>query len=280
MLQDDSHFTPQKANLICVDSDGCAMDTMDIKHIRCFGPSLVDEWDLHPWEKEVLARWNEINLYSLTRGTNRFRALAALLTELDRQLGPVEDLCALQRWVHSAPQLSNPALEREAARTGSVCLYKALHWSRMVNERIARLPDAEKRPFPGAREALAAAHGVADVAVVSSANAEALRAEWRGSGLGESVDLLLGQEAGSKADCLAALRQLGYDPDRILMVGDAPGDLDAARSAGVHFYPICVRGEARSWAEAPEAFAQLAAGTYAQAEPQKIADFEYALGAR
>ena len=31
-------YTKQKDFLICVDSDGCAMDTMDIKHFRCFGP--------------------------------------------------------------------------------------------------------------------------------------------------------------------------------------------------------------------------------------------------
>ena len=30
-------FVKKKRYLICVDSDGCAMDTMDVKHIRCFG---------------------------------------------------------------------------------------------------------------------------------------------------------------------------------------------------------------------------------------------------
>ena len=50
--------------LVCVDSDGCAMDTMDIKHIRCFGPCMVKEWKLEAWEGQILDRWNEINLYS------------------------------------------------------------------------------------------------------------------------------------------------------------------------------------------------------------------------
>lgn len=31
-------FAKTKDFLICIDSDGCAMDTMDIKHFRCFGP--------------------------------------------------------------------------------------------------------------------------------------------------------------------------------------------------------------------------------------------------
>ena len=33
-------FNKSKDFLICVDSDGCIMDTMDIKHFKCFGPWL------------------------------------------------------------------------------------------------------------------------------------------------------------------------------------------------------------------------------------------------
>ena len=43
-------FKKSRDYLICVDSDGCAMDTMNIKHIRCFGPCLVEEWGLQNWE--------------------------------------------------------------------------------------------------------------------------------------------------------------------------------------------------------------------------------------
>ena len=39
-------YTKRSDFLVCVDSDGCAMDTMDIKHIRCFGPCMVAEWGL------------------------------------------------------------------------------------------------------------------------------------------------------------------------------------------------------------------------------------------
>ena len=39
----------RKDYLICVDSDGCAIDSMDIKHVRCFGPCLIKEWDLEEW---------------------------------------------------------------------------------------------------------------------------------------------------------------------------------------------------------------------------------------
>ena len=36
-------YAPRRGFLVCVDSDGCAMDAMDIKHTRCFGPCLVAE---------------------------------------------------------------------------------------------------------------------------------------------------------------------------------------------------------------------------------------------
>lgn len=44
-------YRKQKDFLVCVDSDGCAMDTMDVKHIRCFGPCMVAEWGLEEWKR-------------------------------------------------------------------------------------------------------------------------------------------------------------------------------------------------------------------------------------
>ena len=39
-------FTKEHEYLICVDSDGCAMDTMNCKHLQCFGPCMVAEFGL------------------------------------------------------------------------------------------------------------------------------------------------------------------------------------------------------------------------------------------
>ena len=66
-----------------MDSDGCVMDTMRIKHVHCFGPCLVREWELWRHEEAILSRWNEINLYSPTRGINRFKGLAMALKEIN-----------------------------------------------------------------------------------------------------------------------------------------------------------------------------------------------------
>lgn len=80
-------FVPRKDFLLCVDSDGSVMDTMEIKHKRCFGPCMVDEWNLSNWQKPILKRWNDINLYTMTRGINRFRGLALALNSVYTRSG-------------------------------------------------------------------------------------------------------------------------------------------------------------------------------------------------
>lgn len=273
-MKDLQHFTPAKAWLVCVDSDGCAMDTMDIKHFRCFGPCMVEEWNLQKWEKPILERWNEINLYSMTRGVNRFKGLAMALTEINRTYCPIEGVEELTEWVQSAPELSNRAVEQAAATAKGPCLAKALAWSQKVNASINALPESEKKPFPGAAEGLEAAHAVADVAVVSSANREAVEEEWSRCGLLGKVDVVCCQDTGSKADCIAALLGKGYAPDHVVMVGDAPGDKTAAEKNGVWFYPILVRHEAESWAElAGTALPRLQTGDFASYAAEMAARF-------
>ena len=138
--------------LICVDSDGCAMDTMDIKHFRCFGPCMVHEWELEQWQEPILARWNEINLYSMTRGVNRFKGLAIALAEIDQQYKTIPGLSDLIGWVDQTKALSNSALEQAIRETGSECLQKALHWSQQVNASINQLDESLKKPFDGASQ--------------------------------------------------------------------------------------------------------------------------------
>ena len=228
---------------VCVDSDGCAMDTMNIKHIRCFGPCMVAEWGLEAWQDAILRRWNVINLYSGTRGINRFKGLAMALKEIDRQYTPIDGVEVLCAWAESAPELSNDAVEKQAEQ--HPVFRKALAWSRAVNASIEKLPQEEIKPFEGVAEALKAAHAQADVVVVSSANPEAVRAEWKRFELLEHVDLLCTQEMGSKAYCISMLKKKGYDA--ILMCGDAPGDDAAAAENDVLYYPILVNREDESW---------------------------------
>ncbi len=255
--------------LVCVDSDGCVMDTMNCKHFHCFGPCMVTEWGLEEWKDEMLARWNEVNLFSMTRGINRFKALAVCLAEIDKKYKPITGIAALVHWAETAPALSNDGVAKAAAEAtdadAKLVLEKALSWSKAVNAAIVELPEELKVPYDGAKEGLAAAHQFADVAMVSSANRDAVEEEWGKFGLLEHTDIVLAQDIGSKAACIAAMLKFGYDLDKVVMVGDAPGDCDAAEKNNVHYYPILVNHEKESWDEAiAVAFGKLQSGEYAE----------------
>ena len=269
--------------LVCVDSDGCVMDTMNCKHFHCFGPCMVTEWGLEAWKDAILERWNVINLFSMTRGINRFKGLAMALGEIDSQYKPITGIAALQRWADTAPALSNDAVAKMAAEAtdaeAKLVFEKALSWSKAVNAAIVELDEALKVPYDGAKEGLAAAHQFADVAMVSSANRDAVEEEWGKFGLLQHTDIVLAQDVGSKAACIAGMLKFGYDPNRVVMVGDAPGDCDAAEKNGVHYYPILVNHEKESWDEAiAVAFSKLREGCYAEYGAEKKKEFLRNLG--
>lgn len=281
MIQDLTTYQKKKEFLVCVDSDGCAMDTMDIKHIRCFGPCMVIEWGLEQWEDEILDRWNEINLYTITRGINRFKGLALALQEVNEKYVSIKELNVLMDFAENSPELSNSAVQKAIdAQPESIMLKKMLSWSLAVNASINELPQEEKRPYEGVKEALAYAHQHADVAIVSSANLDAVLDEWELYGLLEHTDIVLAQNAGSKAFCIGELLKKGYAPDHVLMCGDAPGDLDAAKKNGVFYYPILVRHEKESWSEfTAESLDHLLSHNYAGAyQEKKINQFLENLG--
>ena len=130
-----------------------------------------------------------------------------------------------------------------------------------------------------ASQGLAAAAEFADVAVVSSANRDAVLEEWGKYGLLDHVDLVLAQDAGSKQHCIAMLLGKGYAPDHVLMVGDAPGDRAAAQANGVYFYPILVKKEAAFWQEFCEkATDHLRSESYAAYGEKKLDEFLKNLG--
>ena len=261
-------FVRKHDYLVCVDSDGCVMDTMNCKHFNCFGPCMEDEWELHEWKDAILERWNVVNLFSMTRGINRFKALAVCLSEIDKQYKPIEGIEALVHWAETAPALSNDGAAKAASEatdpSAKRVLEKALSWSKAVNAAIVRLPEELKVPYNGAKEGLAAAHEFADVAMVSSANRDAVEEEWGKFGLLEHTDIVLAQDVGSKAACIREMLKFGYDLDKVVMIGDAPGDSDAAEKNGVHYYPLLVNHEKESWDEAiAVAFDKLRSGEYA-----------------
>ena len=203
-------FVKRKNYLIFVDSDGCAMDTMERKHTQCFGPGLVDEWGLERGRGLILSRWNEINLYTTTRGINRFEGLAMILREISEAGYDIPGLDDLLRWTSAGGALNHRTLQEEIERTNSICLKKALLWSRESNRQIALLPKEDRRPFEGVQRALARAHRYADVAVISNAPLATVLEEWDMYGLLEHTDIVLAEDCGSKERCIAGLLEMGY----------------------------------------------------------------------
>lgn len=271
-------FKKKHDYLVCVDSDGCVMDTMNCKHFNCFGPCMVAEWGLEEWQDEILARWNVINLFSMTRGINRFKGLALALSEIDKQYKAIDGIDALVHWAETAPALSNGALAKAAEDAESedarLVLKKALAWSVAVNAAIVKLDESLKIPFEGALEGLRAAHEFADVAMVSSANRDAVLEEWAKFGLLEHTDIVLAQDVGSKAACIAEMLKFGYDKGKVVMIGDATGDCDAAEKNGVYYYPILVNHEKESWDEAiTTGFEKLKNGGFAEYGFEKKREF-------
>ena len=269
--------------LVCVDSDGCVMDTMNCKHFHCFGPCMVTEWGLEEWKEEILDRWNVINLFSMTRGINRFKGLAMALKEIDGKYTKITGVDALVHWADTAPALSNDGAAKAASETADpdakLVLQKALSWSKAVNAAIVELDESLKVPYEGAKEGLAAAHAFADVAMVSSANRDAVEEEWGKFGLLEHTDIVLAQDVGSKAACIKEMLKFGYDLDKVVMVGDAPGDCDAAEKNNVYYYPILVNHEKESWDEAiAVGFGKLQSGDYSEYGAQKKKVFLKNLG--
>lgn len=270
------NFNKQKDFLICIDSDGCAIDTMDIKHIKCFGPCMVTEWNLEEWKEHILERWNEVNLYTLTRGINRFKGLAVALIEINEKYITIEGLDEFVRWTEETKELSNESLEVEIEKTNNICLKKALEWSKSVNKSIDLLSDDEKCPFEGVKEAIILAKKVADIAIVSSANEKAVLDEWNKHGLLENVDIVLTQNIGSKSYCINKLITKGYSRNNVLMVGDALGDLKAAEENEALYYPIMVRKEKESWSRfSKEALERFTSNSYyGEYQEKVIAEFK------
>jgi phosphoglycolate phosphatase-like HAD superfamily hydrolase len=265
-------FKKNKRFLVCVDSDGCAMDTMEVKHRKCFGPKAVETWGLQGIEARFFEVWNKVNLYSQTRGINRFKGLVKTFELLAEEGLDMPSYSSIAHWTNTSKELSNPALEKAIEETGNEQLIKTLEWSKKVNKAICEL-SGEDKPFSNVKEGLEVLNTDADVAIVSSANGHAVNDEWTRHKLAPFVQVMLGQEAGTKSACIANLKINNYSEDEVLMVGDAPGDLQAALENGVLYYPILVGKEGFSWKRLiDEALGKFIDGTYTGEYQQRLID--------
>ncbi|RRD95522.1 HAD family hydrolase [Clostridiales bacterium COT073_COT-073] len=267
-------YIPSKDYLVCIDSDGCVFDTMEIKHKECFCPATVEKWELQTISKYVRDVWDYVNLYSLDRGINRFLALIKSFELLNQHPAVKErqffmpDISPLIDWTKDNPELNNDNLLKHQ---DSEVNKKALAWSLDCNVRIAAMVRGMK-PFPTCEEAICQIAEKADIVVVSATAEEALLREWQEADIAKYTRSICGQEAGSKKKCIAQLKAF-YRPEKILMIGDAIGDLKAAEENGVCFYPIICNKEKDSWQKLEKIIDSFYALTYNKEQDKVVNEF-------
>ncbi len=280
-VQEFISLKPQHNFLVAVDSDGCAFDTMEIKHKECFIPNFIKYFGLQAVAKYAREAAEFVNLYSKWRGANRFVAyLLALDLLRERPVVKarnvdVPTLPGLRAWINRESKLGNPTLQAEVERTDDPDLKLCLAWSTAVNDAVADMVH-DIPPFPLVRESLANVSQWADIIVVSATPQEALIREWEEHDLSRYVRFIAGQEVGSKKEILEAAMKDKYEPSRVLLIGDAPGDLKAAKANGALFFPVNPHAEEKSWELFYlQAANRFKAGTYGGPyEDSLIEDFE------
>lgn len=275
-------LTRTRKFLVGIDSDGCAFDTMEIKHKECFIPNIIKYWNLQAISRYARETAEFVNLYSQWRGLNRFPALIKVFEllaereEIKSRRFKLPETTSLQNWILTETRLGNPALEKKVKETGDPILKNTLEWTIAVNKAIAELVH-DVPPYPYVRESLTKLQDHAQVIVVSQTPNEALEREWGEHDLLKFIEVVAGQEMGSKAECLGYAKTAGnYEDDQVLMIGDAPGDLRAAKLNKALFYPINPGDEERSWKKFyDEALDMFVQGRYqGEYEAELIAEFE------
>jgi len=276
-------FEPQHGFFVGIDSDGCVFDTMEVKHKECFAPNTIKHWHLQPVSKYAREAAEFVNLYSRWRGINRWPALVMvfdLLREREavqrRNVHPPE-APALRAFIEQKQYpLSNDGLMAYMAdHPNNPELEQGLRWTEGVNAAVADMVHGVP-PFPYVRESLQAMADRADMIVVSATPNAALESEWSEHAVDQYVRVIAGQEMGSKSSSLKLTTAGRYAPDHVLMIGDAPGDMKAAKANNALFYPINPGDEERSWQRFYEdAMQRFFEGTYAgDYEASLIAEFD------
>ena len=261
-------FKPTKEFFVGIDSDGCIFDSMEIKHKECFTPMFIKHFELQAASKYAREVWDFVNLYSKTRGANRFPALVRALHLLDERPEikarkvRIAVTHALEEWIARESKLGNATLAAEV-KNGNTGLEQVKRWSDAVNAAVEDIVHGVP-PFPLVRECLEKLTRHADAICISQTPVDALKREWAEHGIDGFVAIIAGQEMGTKTEHLKFAASGKYPKEKILMIGDAPGDYKAAKSNGALFYPIVPGKEELSWKRLhEEALDRFFKGTFA-----------------
>jgi len=243
---------PEHEYFIGIDSDGCVFDSMEIKQKEFFIPNALKHFDLYPISDTLRETWEFINLYSINRGGNRFTSLIKVFDLLSENKTVKEsgcklpDLTTLKEWIGTETKLGNATLRKYFELHYDAELERILKWSEAINEEIGRLLP-KIPPFPHALLAIQKIYTNADIVIVSQTPYEALKREWYENDILKYVRTIAGQEHGTKSEHLTMTAKGKYPDSKILMIGDAKGDLEASLSNEILFYPIIPGNEDKSW---------------------------------
>lgn len=235
-----------KEYFVGIDSDGTVFDSMKIKHTDSFIPAAIEIFDLRNCEEMYKEAAERINLYSDKRGINRFPGLLLALLEMKEKGLWNDDVEELAKYVDSGYALSNIGLEQWLKDHPSDFMLKVLAWSKLGDLYFEKYTQ-NIQPFYGVTSAIKYMNKTSDIMVVSAASGAGLQKDWGNTGLLDDISFVAGQEFGNKARQLAYARNSGYKSNNMLMIGDAPGDYDAAKEVGAWFYPIIPGQESKCW---------------------------------
>lgn len=248
-----AEMKPTYEFFVGIDSDGCAFDTMEIKHKECFTPNIIKHWHLQAVSKYAREAAEFVNLYSKWRGINRWPALV-MVFDLLRERPEVQARHVIPPVANEirafiadkAYPKSNDGLEAYMQTHNSPELTAAWAWTNAVNDTVTDMVH-DVPPYPYVRESLQKLANHADMIVVSATPLEALVREWQEHNIAQYVRAIAGQEMGTKQLHLELAANGKYQPNHVLMVGDAPGDMKAAKANGALFYPVNPGHEEASW---------------------------------
>jgi phosphoglycolate phosphatase-like HAD superfamily hydrolase len=278
------NLKPGHEFFIGIDSDGCVFDSMEVKQKKFFIPNALLYFDLYQISGILTETWEFVNLYSIYRGGNRFTSLIRVFELLQERIEisgnniMLPDLTSLKEWIKNETKLGNANLFRYFESHYNSDLEKVVKWTEAVNRDISNLL-RNIPPFPDASSAIRKLSGLADMVIVSQTPLEALEHEWEEHDLKKYVNAIAAQEHGTKTEHISLAAKGKYSDSKILMIGDAQGDLVSARENGVLFYPVIPGKENQSWERfIKEGLEKFIDETYAGSfEKELIREFEKSL---
>jgi phosphoglycolate phosphatase-like HAD superfamily hydrolase len=263
------NFQRTKDFLVAIDTDGCVTDNMSGKQMLIFHPQFMEFyqlWEMESYYREVAEYYN---LFSVDRGCNRFIAIQLTLVALQNRKDvqqilterhiKLPNIKPLNQYIAYTKEnklgLGNPSLEEYLNQNPlDLSLYKLLGWSEAVNRMFPHI-SAKIPPFNHVEECLKLMAQHADILIVSKTPYIDLANYWESQEIDQYVQMIAGQEMGSKGHHIEIVKKAGkYEDDQVMMIGDGGGDLKAVKTNKGLFYPTPPGQEQGAWNNFPGAF--------------------------